>query len=82
MTVSFAIAYLNGTAKFDIDNPVTIDHFAVLPHRNLRENDLIFFPHLKSLKLPMLNNAIVDVLIGNGVIRGHKVLKESEVNVN
>ena len=78
LTVSFTIASLDGTAKFDIDNAVTIDHLPVLPNGNLSENDLISFPHLKSLKLPMLNNATVDVLIGNDVIRAHKVLEEKE----
>ena len=82
LTVSFTIASLDGTAKFDIDNAVTIDHLPVLPNGNLSENDLISFPHLKSLKLPMLNNATVDVLIGNDVIRAHKVLEEREGNGN
>ena len=82
LSVDFTITSLDGTASFDVINAVTIDNIPVHPNGDLTEDDLTSMPHLKGLNFPVLDKATVDVLIGNDLIKAHKILDEREGSGN
>ena len=52
----------------------------ISPNRVLTEKDVLALPHLQGLHFLTLDGATVDVMIGNDVIKPHKILKEREGN--
>ena len=56
----------------------TMDKLPISPNRVLTERDVLALPHLQGLHFPALDGATVDVLIGNDIIKAHKILEERE----
>ena len=79
-SVRFSVSSLDGTAEFDMKDVVTMDKLPISPNRVLTERDVLALPYLQGLHFPALDGATVDVLIGNDIIKAHKILEEREGN--